>query len=111
MLASPLERMFSALADPHRRAMVERLSRGPATAKELAAPAGMRLPSAVKHLKVLEGGGLVMSRKIGRARTFKIQPDALRAIGDWARAREAAWNSAFDRLSDAMLETPEEKGQ
>jgi len=107
MLAEPLDRMFLALADPLRRGMVEHLSSGPATVKQLAAPSGMRLPSAVKHLKVLEVGGIVVSQKVGRTRTFRIKPDALRTIADWARNREAAWNSAFDRLAAAMLEAPE----
>lgn len=109
MLDQPLDRMFLALADPHRRGMVEQLSSGPATVKQLAAPTGMRLPSAVKHLKVLEAGGIVASRKAGRTRTFSIKADALRTIGDWARSREAAWNNAFDRLATAMLETPIEE--
>jgi len=91
--------------------MVERLSAGPATVKELAAPWAMRLPSAVKHLKVLEASGIVASRKVGRTRTFSIQADALRTIGDWARSREAAWNRAFNRLEAAMLEISEEDGE
>lgn len=107
MLAQPLDRMFLALADPHRRRMVEQLSVGPATVKQLAAPTAMRLPSAVKHLKVLAAGGIVASRKVGRTRTFSIEANALRTIGDWARSREAAWNNAFERLELAMLETPE----
>lgn len=109
MLAQPLDRMFFALADPQRLAMVEQLSAGPATVKALAAPSGMRLPSAVKHLKVLEDGGIVASRKIGRARTFSIRTEALHLIGDWARDRETAWNKAFDRLAAAMLELRQEE--
>jgi DNA-binding transcriptional ArsR family regulator len=87
------------------------LSGGPASVKQLAAPAGMRLPSAVKHLKVLEDGGIVVSRKVGRTRTYSIEASALRTIGDWARNREAAWNAAFDRLADAMQETLEEEAE
>ena len=102
-----LDRIFLALADPYRRGMVEQLSTGPATVTELAAPAGMRLPSAVKHLKVLEEGGLVLSNKSGRTRTYSLEATALRTIGDWARSREAAWNAAFDRLAAAMEEVPE----
>lgn len=108
MHAQTLDRMFLALADPHRRGMVEHLSAGPATVKELAAPAAMRLPSAVKHLKVLEEGGIVTSRKAGRSRTYSLQSGALRTIGEWARSQEAAWNKAFDQLAAAMLEIPEE---
>ena len=103
-----LDRMFLALADPHRRGRVDHPSGGRATVKELAAPAGMRLPSAVKHLKVLEAGGIVTSRKAGRTRTYSIETGALRTIGDWARNRETAWNKAFDRLGEAMLQISEE---
>lgn len=109
MNTQPLDRMFFALSDPHRRGMVERLSAGSATVKEIAAPIGMRLPSAVKHLKLLEEGGIVVSYKAGRTRTFSIRPDALRTIGEWVQTRELAWNAAFDRLSVAMLETLEEE--
>ncbi len=104
----PLDRLFLALADPGRRGMVEQLSRGPATVKELAGPANMRLPSALKHLKVLEEGGMVASRKVGRTRTYAMQPEALAPIRAWMREREAALNTAFDRLAQAMAAMPEE---
>lgn len=103
-----LDRMFLALADPGRRGMIEQLSRGPATVKELAQPAGMRLPSAVKHLKLLEDGGIVVSRKAGRTRTFTMRSGAFAPISDWMREREAALAAAFDRLVEAMKEMPEE---
>jgi len=103
-----LDRIFIALSDPNRRGMAERLSRGPATVKQLAEPAGMRLPSAVKHLKVLEDSGIVVSRKAGRARTYSLRPAALTVIADWVRDREAALNAAFDRLEALMHEIPEE---
>ncbi|WP_274630733.1 ArsR/SmtB family transcription factor [Arvimicrobium flavum] len=103
--------MFQALSDPHRRGMVERLSRGPASVKELAGPIHLALPSALKHLKVLEEGGIVLSEKVGRVRTYRMQQDALRLIGDWVRQRETALNQAFDRLAQAMAELPEEEGQ
>ena len=109
MQTQALDRMFLALADPNRRGMVDRLSRGPATVKQLAEPGGMRLPSAVKHLKVLEEGGVVVSRKMGRTRTYSIETAALKTIGDWARDREAAWNAAFDRLAVAMQALDEEE--
>jgi DNA-binding transcriptional ArsR family regulator len=108
MHAHSLDQMFMALADPHRRRMIDLLSRGPATAKQLAAPEAMKLPSAVKHLQVLEAGGIVVSRKEGRARTYSLETAAFRTIADWAAGREAAWNAAFDRLAAAMLETPQE---
>ncbi|WP_406872631.1 metalloregulator ArsR/SmtB family transcription factor [Aminobacter sp. P9b] len=104
-----LDRMFTALADAGRRGMVERLSIGPATVKELAGPANMRLPSALKHLKVLEDGGIVVSRKVGRTRTYNMQPAAFAAIDEWVRKRQTAMNQAFDRLVEAMKEMPEEQ--
>lgn len=104
-----LDRILVALADPSRRGMVEQLSNGPATVKQLAEPAKMRLPSAVKHLKVLEDGGIVVSRKVGRTRTYRMQPAAFRAISDWVRQREAAMNAAFDRLVQAINDIPEEE--
>lgn len=108
--AAPLDRMFTALADAGRRGMVERLSLGPATVKELAGPINMGLPSALKHLKVLEDGGIVVSRKVGRTRTFSMQPDAFREMDEWVRARKATMNMAFDRLAEAMKAFPEEDG-
>lgn len=94
-----LDRAFSALADPGRRAMVEQLSRGPANVKQLAEIGSMRLPSAVKHLRVLEDGGLVLSRKAGRTRTYRMAPGAFDTIRAWVGQREAAMNAAFDRLA------------
>ena len=107
MQSQELDRIFLALADPNRRAMVERLSAGPATVKQLAEPARMRLPSAVKHLKVLEDGGIVVSQKVGRTRTYRMQSSAFRPVNDWVRQREAAMNAAFDRLAQAMRDFPE----
>jgi DNA-binding transcriptional ArsR family regulator len=106
-----LDRVFIALSDAGRRGMVERLSRGPATVKQLAEPHGMRLPSALKHLKVLEDGGIVTSHKVGRTRTYTIEPTALAGINDWVRQRQTAMNQAFDRLVQAMKDFPEEQDQ
>jgi DNA-binding transcriptional ArsR family regulator len=102
------DRLFHALADPHRRGMVERLSRGPASVKDLAAPHQLALPSALKHLRVLEEGGLVASEKVGRVRTFRMQPDALSLLGEWVRDRQATLERAFDRLAEVMADHPEE---
>jgi DNA-binding transcriptional ArsR family regulator len=109
MQAAPLDRLFTALADPSRRAMVERLCRAPASVKDLAEPFGMRLPSAVKHLKVLEDSGIVVSRKSGRVRTYAVDPQGLAAIQDWVGQRKVAVNAAFDRLERAIAENPEAK--
>ena len=108
-MQTQLDSIFIALADPNRRRMVERLSQGPATVKQLAEPVKMRLPSALKHLKVLEHGGLVVSEKVGRTRTFSMPPSALAPVSDWVGERQAAMNAAFDRLVAAMIEFPEEE--
>lgn len=96
--------MFHALADTSRRSMVERLSRGPASVKELAEPLSMALPSVLKHLAVLETGGIVISRKVGRVRTYGIAPDALDAVEAWVAARKAKWNGHFDQLERYLAE-------
>lgn len=103
-----LDRLILALADPSRRGMIEQLSRGPASVKELARPSNMRLPSAVKHLKVLEEGGIVASRKVGRVRTYTMRPQALAPLSEWVRERERALNAAFDKLAQAIADLPEE---
>lgn len=108
MRAEQFDRLFHALADPYRRSMVERLARGPATVSELAGPIDIALPSALKHLKVLEDGGIVLSEKAGRVRTYRMRPNALKSVAQWVRLREAAMNKAFDRLVQAMTEFPEE---
>lgn len=97
-----LDRMFFALADMNRRGMLDQLSRGPASVSELAEPLGIALPSAVKHLAVLEEGGFVASEKVGRVRTYTAEPKAFDAMEDWVLRRQAQLNAQFDRL-DAYL--------
>ena len=97
-----LDRMFFALADVHRRGMLDRLSRGSASVTELAEPLGIALPSAVKHLAVLEQGGFVASQKLGRVRTYTAQPKALDEMEAWVTRRKTLLNAQFDRL-DAYL--------
>jgi DNA-binding transcriptional ArsR family regulator len=99
-----LERVFHALADPTRLGMAERLSRGPASVKELAEPLEMALPSVMKHLRVMEEGGLVRSKKVGRVRIYQLQPRALSVIDGWVTQRRAAWNERFDRLDQLLAE-------
>lgn len=96
--ASHLNLAFAALADPTRRAIVARLCRGEATVGELAEPFEIGLPTLLKHIKVLESGGLVTSAKSGRVRTCALAPDALRGAEDWLRAHIATWESRIDRL-------------
>jgi DNA-binding transcriptional ArsR family regulator len=104
-----LDRLFHALADPARRAMVERLSRGPAPVTELAKPLPMSLPSAMQHLGVLEAAGLVRSEKVGRVRTCSIEPQAMSLAEQWINARRIEWDRRLDRLGD-YLKTLENEG-
>jgi DNA-binding transcriptional ArsR family regulator len=105
-----LDRLFHALADPARRAIVERLSRGPAPVSELARPLPMSLPSAMQHLGVLEAAGLVRSQKVGRVRTCAIEPNAFGRVEQWINARRIEWEGRLDRLSD-YLETLDKEGE
>lgn len=107
--AARLDRMLRALADPCRRGFVERLARGPASVTELAQPADVQLPAVLKHLRVLEEGGIVVSEKVGRVRTYRMRPDALGAVSGWIAARRAEMKAAFDRLAAAMAEEPEQR--
>jgi DNA-binding transcriptional ArsR family regulator len=94
--------LFQALADPSRRAMVDRLTRGPASVSELARPLEMSLPAVVQHLHVLESSGLVRSHKLGRVRTCTIEPTPLRAAERWISARRTAWEESLDRLGEYL---------
>src|ERR1700679_2139511 len=107
--SADLDRLFHALADPARRAMVERLSRGPTAVSELARPLPMSLPAAMQHLGVLEAAGLVRSQKVGRVRTCAIEPQALSLAEQWINARRIEWNHRLDQLGD-YLKTLEHEG-
>ena len=108
---APLDRVFQALGDPTRRVMVERLSRGPASVSELAQPLAMSLSAVVQHLQVLESSGLVRSEKVGRVRTCRIDPAALRTAEQWITERRTSWERRFDRLGAYLDEHPEEPDQ
>jgi DNA-binding transcriptional ArsR family regulator len=105
MLNSELDKTFAALADPARRAMVDRLAQGPATVSELARPLPMSLPAAMLHLKVLEACGLVTSRKEGRVRTCRIDPARLSLAEQWVGERRRMWEARLDRLGAFLDET------
>ena len=105
---SSLDLMFQALADPTRRQMVERLSRGAASVSELAQPFAMSLPAVVQHLQVLEASGLVRSAKVGRVRTCSIDSGALSLAEKWINDRRTSWERRFDRLGAFLAEPPEE---
>src|SRR5919198_4963085 len=99
-----VDRLFHALADPNRLAIVERLSRGPASVSELARPLPMSLPGVVQHLQVLETSGLVHSEKVGRVRICRIEPAALRPVEKWISARRSSWERRLDRLGDYLAD-------
>jgi DNA-binding transcriptional ArsR family regulator len=107
MLKYEVDRVFQALADPSRRVIVERLSRGSASVSELARPLPMSLPAVVQHLQVLETSGLVRSEKIGRVRTCRLEPAALRPVEQWVGARRSSWERRLDRLGDYLAESDE----
>ena len=90
--------VFHALANPTRRRVLERLSAGPATVSELAAPFDMQLPSFVQHLSVLEDSRLVKSKKQGRVRTYEIAPERLKVAEDWLAARRQLGEARLDRF-------------
>jgi DNA-binding transcriptional ArsR family regulator len=102
MPSADLDSVFQALADPYRRAMVSRLVQGPASMKELAAPFDLGLPSTLKHLKVLESGGIITSKKEGRVRTFSIRPHGLDSLRGWLDQHQTHLETGFDRLAAAM---------
>ena len=105
-----LDRVFQALADPTRRDIVERLTRGPASVSALAEPLAMSLPAVMQHLQVLEACGLVRSEKAGRVRTCHIEPPTLRAAEDWLARQRTAWETRLDRLGDHLTDSPEDEG-
>jgi len=108
MLNYQLDKTFAALADPTRRALVERLVQGPATVSELARPLPMSLPAAMLHLKVLEESGLVTSEKVGRVRTCRIDPKMLSQAEQWVADRRRMWERNLDRLGAWLDETKPE---
>ncbi len=103
--AAVLDRAFQALADPTRRAIVARLSEGPASVSTLAAPLEMSLPAVVQHLDVLQKGGIVSSEKVGRVRTCRLEPAPMREVETWVAEHRKAWEGRLDRLGDVLEET------
>lgn len=103
-----LDQVFLALADPTRRAVIERLSDGPAPVSDLAAPFDMALPSFLKHLDRLQQAGLVRSEKTGRVRVCSLHPEALAVAETWIDKQRRLWEGRLDRL-DALLSEIDEK--
>jgi DNA-binding transcriptional ArsR family regulator len=102
-----INRVFHALGDPSRRAIVERLSQGPLSVSRLAAPLHITLAAVVQHLQVLEESGLVHTEKVGRVRTCHIEPAGLSAAEQWIGERRSMWERALDRLGDLLAEPDE----
>jgi DNA-binding transcriptional ArsR family regulator len=100
-----LDRMFHALGDSSRRAMVERLARGPASVSELARPFGFSLPTVVQHLGVLEAAGIVASTKVGRVRTYQLATDALTPAAEWIGRQRLPAEQRLDRLGSYLRST------
>ncbi len=98
------DEVFHALSNPTRRRVLERLSAGPATVSELAAPFAMQLPSFVQHLSVLEQSRLVTSKKRGRVRTYEIAPSRFKLAEDWLTARRQLWEARLYRLDQYVRE-------
>ena len=100
-----LDAVFRALADPGRRAMVDRLIRGPASVSDLAAPLDMSLPAVLQHLSVLEDSGLVRTEKQGRVRTCQLDTKVLKTAEQWIADRRTTWERRLDRLDDYLKRT------
>ena len=101
--ADAIDRVLRALSDPTRRRVVERLSRSPASVGELAESFDMALPSFVQHLSVLEGCGLVRSKKTGRVRTYRLAPQRLKLAEDWLSRQRSLWERRLDQLDEYLI--------
>ncbi|MBX3478180.1 MAG: winged helix-turn-helix transcriptional regulator [Brevundimonas sp.] len=108
---APLDLAFQALSDPGRRAMVERLSQGPASVSDLARPLPMTLSAVAQHLKVLEAAGLVRSEKVGRVRTCALEIQAMTQVERWIAERKRFWEQQYDQLEAYLAKTDPEETQ
>ncbi len=99
-----IHRVFHALGDPTRRAIMERLTNGPVSVSKLAEPLQMTLAAVVQHLQVLEESGLVRTEKVGRVRTCRIDPKGLDAVQHWIQGRRSVWEKSFAQLEDFLAE-------
>ncbi len=106
-----VDKVFHALGDPTRRAIVERLSEGPMSVSRLAKPLALTLAAVVQHLQVLEASGLIQTEKAGRVRTCGIRPAGLSIAEQWIADRRALWERRFDRLGELLAESESEPGK
>ena len=109
--AAAVDEVFHALSNPTRRKVLERLSAGPATVSELAAPFDMQLPSFVQHLSVLEQSRLVRSKKHGRVRTYEIAPERFKVAEDWLTARRRLWEARLDQFERHVRHLKEKESE
>jgi DNA-binding transcriptional ArsR family regulator len=110
-MASPeidIDRLFHALGDPTRRAILDKLSEGPLSVSRLAAPLEITLTAVAQHLQVLEESGLVHTEKLGRVRTCRIETAGFSALEQWIRDHRSLWERRIDRLDDLLAETDDE---
>lgn len=105
-----VDRVFHALGDPTRRAIIEKLSRGPVSVSRLAEPLSITLAAVVQHLQVLEESGLVRTQKVGRVRTCSMEPTGLSVVERWVQDRKTLWERRLDRLGDILSE-PDSKSK
>lgn len=101
--------LFQALGDPTRRAILERLARGPASVGDLSAGHDMALPSFLAHVQRLEAAGLVTSAKAGRVRTVRLVPGAFTPVRTWLDTQRAVWEGRLDRLDDYVTKLMKER--
>ena len=107
-----IDRVFQALAEPQRRAILERLSYGPASVADLAKPLDITLAAVLQHVQALERGGLIRTEKVGRVRTCSIDPEGLNVVQAWIDQCRTIWERRFDRLGQILADEsrePEEK--
>lgn len=109
-MANQLDSFFAAMADPTRRAVIERLTRGPAPVSDLHAPHDIALPTFLKHLGKLEAAGLVRSEKAGRVRTVHIEAGPLRLAEDWLARQRRTWEARLDQLDALALRLEKDQG-
>jgi len=100
---SRLDDLFHALSDPTRRGILAQLALGPASVTALAGPTGLRLPTVLRHLSVLEGAGLVISQKDGRVRSCAFRPEALAPVQSWLEDQRQLWDARLDRLDNYVM--------
>ena len=104
-----IDRVFHALGDPTRRAIVERLSERPMSVSVLAKPLQITLAAVIQHLEILEKSGLVQTEKTGRVRTCQLEPMGLSVAEKWIDARRMEWERRFDRLGELLAEEEEKE--